>query len=107
METTLSVMLLNRSCFAVGAPLLYRAVCITAPSQLTRFVSALAQRPALGRMVEHLYIGAGLRQNRLFVSLLLAGIDSYEQAYALSPRTMREPRAVSYTHLTLPTKRIV
>ena len=96
METTLSVMLLNRSCFAVGAPLLYRAVCITAPSQLTRFVSALAQRPALGRMVEHLYIGAGLRQNRLFVSLLLAGIDSYEQAYALSPRTMRESRISSH-----------
>ena len=82
-DMVLTVMQLNRAYYVIGAEILYRSVILHKPSQLSAFLHALLHRPALGRLVRHLYVGCTAYVAECPVAYLSTGYSSVEQAFGI------------------------
>lgn len=92
-----TVMRLSRQHYMLAAPLLYHSIVLTRPSQLLLLFRTLGERPALGRLVRHLFVGPASLSSEHAAVNLSSGYANYERAFSIAPEVERRDDARSCT----------
>ncbi|PWN46606.1 hypothetical protein IE53DRAFT_391224, partial [Violaceomyces palustris] len=103
-QTTLKLCYLSSQHHAILASLLYRSPRIPNPVTLALFARALTLRPALGRLVKHLWVGHTYVGESLPINALNFGLGGYSAGYSLNLLPVRQSPGL---HPSLPPEHIL
>ncbi|EPQ30250.1 uncharacterized protein PFL1_02366 [Pseudozyma flocculosa PF-1] len=82
--TTLKLLCLSPQHYPFIAAILYKGPRLSDPISLSLFARTLATRPALGRLVKHLWVGHAYVGEKLPINALNFGLGGCQAAYALN-----------------------
>ncbi|KAN0060649.1 hypothetical protein ACQY0O_007307 [Thecaphora frezii] len=82
--TTLKLLRLSPQHYPFIASILYKGPRLSDPISLSLFARTLSTRPALGRLVKHLWVGHAYPGEKLPINALNFGLGGCEAAYGLS-----------------------